>query len=300
VVERAGGTNGTHPSLLVASYMPPTIAHRTWTTASTDRQARCHLFLLVGGAAVWTRPDLTTLEIAAPSLLWLPHPAAGSFQVDAGGSLYAVAVLAEFVQRAVSDIGLAAPLRRLLDETVLAGPERVAGRLAELATSFAALVAESRDLQAGATAMMGLHLGVTLLHLWRCADIPATGGLHGTGASTMQRYRQLIDLHYREGWRVGDFARRLGVTRAHLHDACLRATNRTPLALLHERLVQEARSRLLQTDLSAEQIGYSLGFRDAGYFNRFFKRQTGAAPGTFRRETRAPPAVPEPSFAAWP
>ena len=60
----------------------------------------------------------------------------------------------------------------------------------------------------------------------------------------------------------------------------------TPLSLIHERLVEEACQRLEQTELSIEQIGYSLGFRDPGYFNRFFKRRRGLAPGAYRKAAR--------------
>ena len=51
------------------------------------------------------------------------------------------------------------------------------------------------------------------------------------------------------------------------------------MTLVHERLLEEARARLRQNELSVEQVGYSLGFRDPGYFNRFFKRLTGSRLG---------------------
>jgi AraC family transcriptional regulator, transcriptional activator of pobA len=58
---------------------------------------------------------------------------------------------------------------------------------------------------------------------------------------------------------------------------------------------------LKETELSVEQIGYSLGFRDPGYFNRFFKRQQGVAPGAYRKAMGdARNASDASSFAAWP
>ena len=119
--------------------------------------------------------------------------------------------------------------------------------------------------------------------------------------TVVQRFRQMVELHYRENLGIDAFARALGVTRAHLHEACLRGTGRTPLKLLHERLIEEARLRLEQTQMPVEQVGYSLGFRDAGYFNRFFKRLTGHAPGAHRLAAAAArPSNEPPSFAAWP
>jgi AraC family transcriptional activator of pobA len=116
----------------------------------------------------------------------------------------------------------------------------------------------------------------------------------------VQRFRQLVELHYRESLGVEAFAGLLGVTRAHLHDACLRDAGRTPLALIHDRLITEAKLRLEQTELLVEQVAYGLGFREAAYFNRFFRRMTGQSPGAYRRTRRAARHPSPASFAAWP
>ena len=151
--------------------------------------------------------------------------------------------------------------------------------------------------------MMGFHLGLLLLHLWRAsAETPATAtAARGTGLTTVQRFQQVLELHYRDDLGIAHFARLLGVTRAHLHGACLKITGKTPLTLVHHRLVEEARVRLEQTNSTIEQVGYSLGFRDPGYFSRFFKRLTGVSPGQHRKASVVLGSVDKPSsFAAWP
>ena len=92
----------------------------------------------------------------------------------------------------------------------------------------------------------------------------------------------------------------LGVTRAHLHEACVRAHGRAPQQLVHERLNVEARMRLRETALTIEQVAYSLGFRDPAYFSRFFTRRSGMSPGAYRKAVRADPPQEATSFAAWP
>jgi AraC family transcriptional regulator, transcriptional activator of pobA len=108
-------------------------------------------------------------------------------------------------------------------------------------------------------------------------------------------------LHYRDNLSIEVFAKLLGATRAHLHDACQRSADCTPLQLVHARLLEEARLRLEHTEFPIEQIAYGLGFRDPAYFNRFFKQLAGVAPGAYRQSIAAARStIDAPSFAAWP
>ena len=260
---------------LTASRIVAALSHRTW---AMDGVSRCHLFLLLGGRAVLLGSDL---EIMAPTMLWLPHGVRDRLQVMAGGEGFGASASVGFVQRTVGDPALTVHLRPLLDRMALAGPAMLAPCLAASTNAFATLTDEAEAARPAGAAMASRNFAMLLLLLRRCIEMPTER--RSAGATTVQRFRQLVELHYREGLRIDAFASRLGVTRAHLHDACLRATGRTPLALLHERLLAEARARLEQTDLSVEQVGYGIGFRDPGYSNRFFRRLSGQSHGAYRR-----------------
>lgn len=56
---------------------------------------------------------------------------------------------------------------------------------------------------------------------------------------------------------------------------------------VHERLVLEARRLLFYTDQSLKEIAFGLGFSEASYFSRFFKRETDLTPLAYR--TSRPP-----------
>jgi AraC family transcriptional activator of pobA len=285
-------------AMLVGSIIESAFVRRTWGIAGSGRAPRANAFLVQHGRAWYLGRDEAAIMLEAPFILWLPSSARGEFRLEAGGEGVALSILDDFLWRTVGDSGMAAHLRPLLARIAIGPADRIASRLAELETSFAALVRETREAQAGASVMMGLHLGIILVGLWRASGL-ASSDLTGAGAGTAQRFRQLVELHYREGADIASFARQLGVTRAHLHDACAKSLGATPLSLIHDRLVEEACRRLEQTQLSIEQIGYSLGFRDPAYFNRFFKRERGLAPGAYRRAARARAAAETP-YAAWP
>ena len=283
---------------VIASRLDAAIAHRTW---SIGGDSRSHFFLLGAGRCVLTCADDPGVEIGAPALLWLPHVARGTLQVLAGATGFTASVSAEFVQHIVGEAASTTPLRPLLDQFAIGSAEALMPQMPALSAAFTGLVDECQVRRPGAQAMIRLYLGLLLVQLWRSTGLHGAADPHGATAPTVQRFAQLVELHYRDGLGIDAFAARLGVTRAHLHDACLRATGRTPLALVHDRLLAEARARLEQTEIPVEQVGYGIGFRDPSYFNRFFKRLTGQPPGAYRRAAtaaRTQPAVP--SFAAWP
>jgi AraC family transcriptional regulator, transcriptional activator of pobA len=285
---------------LVATSIEVAFADRTWSAATLDG-ARCfRAFFLRRGRGAFFGADGARLELAAPQILWLPFAARSEFRLFAGGEGASLAATEDVVWRTIGENALAAELRPLLDRMLLAPAERLAPCLGEIEALFLALSRESRDPGAGAPAMTALYLGLLLMHLWRACGLARGSDTHGSGAPTAQRFRQLVELHYRDNLGLEDFSRMLGVTRAHLHKACVRAHGRAPQQLVHERLNVEARLRLRETALTIEQVAYSLGFRDPAYFSRFFTRRSGMSPGAYRKATRLAPSQETTSFAAWP
>ncbi len=199
--------------------------------------------------------------------------------------------------RTIGENPLAAQLRPLLDRTLVA---RIAAGLAEVEALFVALARETREPEPGAPAMSALYVGPPIMHLWRACGLARASDALGAGAPTAQRFRQLVELHYRDNLGVDDFARMLGVTRAHLHDGCVRTLGAAPQQLVHERPAVEARTRLRDTAQTIEQIAYSLGFRDPACFSRFFSRRSGMSPGAYRKAARIAPPREATAFAAWP
>lgn len=78
------------------------------------------------------------------------------------------------------------------------------------------------------------------------------------------------------------FAEALAVHPNHLNRVLQRIRGATTTALLAERVAQEAKLLLRQTDWSLAEIADCLGFANVAHFGTFFKRQTGQAPGAFR------------------
>ncbi|MBA3845406.1 MAG: helix-turn-helix transcriptional regulator, partial [Planctomycetes bacterium] len=90
------------------------------------------------------------------------------------------------------------------------------------------------------------------------------------------------------GDRVGEVARRLGVTPEHLARLVRRATGRTVKALLRERRLEHACRLLRASDLPVGVIGARVGYPDPYHFSRVFARHAGIPPTAYRRASAQP------------
>jgi AraC family transcriptional activator of pobA len=80
----------------------------------------------------------------------------------------------------------------------------------------------------------------------------------------------------------------MGVSLVQLRAACAAATGQSPTKMIHARVITEAKRNLIFGDMTMEQIAYSLGFSDAAYFTRFFRKEVGQ-PSQFRLAAREQP-----------
>jgi AraC family transcriptional regulator, transcriptional activator of pobA len=108
-----------------------------------------------------------------------------------------------------------------------------------------------------------------------------------------ERFRELIDQHYRENWQLQNYASKMAVSLVQLRAACAAATGQSPTKMIHARLITEAKRSLIFGDMSMEQIAYWLGFSDAAYFTRFFRKEVGQSPSQFRIAARHEPHHPK-------
>lgn len=159
------------------------------------------------------------------------------------------------------------------------------GALASLEEELGKLARELEEGRVGAAIAAETHLMALLLLLLR--NWPP--GLDERGASGLRRalvlrYEALLDARYREQPPLTQIADALGVSVSQLRSACRAVTGLPPIALMHDRILSEAKRCLAYTGMSVAEIAQWLGFSEASYFSRFFTRLALKNPTMFRRE----------------
>ncbi|SFX00253.1 helix-turn-helix domain-containing protein [Marinospirillum alkaliphilum] len=102
--------------------------------------------------------------------------------------------------------------------------------------------------------------------------------------SLIRSFRHLVEQHYAEQWKVEDYARELNLPPARLNRLCRNLLNCNAKQLLQERLLLEARRKLIYTRIHIEQIAFELGFSDPAYFSRLFRQHQGCSPREYRAQ----------------
>ncbi len=104
--------------------------------------------------------------------------------------------------------------------------------------------------------------------------------------SVMRHFSRLIESHYREHMPLIEYSRLVGLSATHLNYLCREFYGCSALGVLHQRLMLEARRNLQYTSMTIAQLSDYLGFTDAAYFSRFFRRYNGESPKAFRKNIK--------------
>lgn len=102
----------------------------------------------------------------------------------------------------------------------------------------------------------------------------------------LKRYLSKIEEGYTEFHEVSSYADMLNISAGHLSEVVKEQSGKPAIAHIHERLILETKRLLFHTDHSVKEIAFRLGFEDASYFNRFFKRLINETPLRYRTNIR--------------
>ena len=148
-----------------------------------------------------------------------------------------------------------------------------------------ALERELRQRQDGYREAVLAHLTLLLVGVGRLAT-DVVGDLRLKDEPLLAEVFAFIEDRYHDPISLKDVARAVSLSRGHLTTVVRRKTGRTVQEWIAERRMAEARRLLVETDLTVEEVGRRVGYVDAGYFVRTFRRAHGSTPLGWRRAGR--------------
>ena len=188
-----------------------------------------------------------------------------------------------------ADVGEAFADARFLEQFVFFDPRRPSGaitltaaertqflrRFRRMSEEFASPASDARDVLRAR-----LYELLVVLNRWYRARHPQA--VVAPRHPLIAQFQSMIEREFRRQHRVHEYARRLGVSPGHLNVLSHRHLGRSAGSAIRQRLLLEAKRLLSYSEKPAFVVAGELGFADAAYFGRFFRRETGATPRRYR------------------
>lgn len=103
-----------------------------------------------------------------------------------------------------------------------------------------------------------------------------------TKMDIIRNFAFLVEVHYKTKHSVSEYADLMNRPAKSLTNLFSSHINRTPLQIIQDRIILEAKRMLISTEIPVKEITFELGFDDMPSFSRFFKNKVGVSPKAFR------------------
>lgn len=101
-------------------------------------------------------------------------------------------------------------------------------------------------------------------------------------AEVYSKFIEAVDYNYTKMHTVKDYIEHLGVSKSILIRSIKQYEQLSPLEIIDDRIIIEAKRLLVCTSLRIKEISSKLGFEDPSYFNKLFKKIVKVTPANFR------------------
>lgn len=102
--------------------------------------------------------------------------------------------------------------------------------------------------------------------------------------NVIREYNILVEKHFREFHQVKDYANFLFKSPKTLSNLFPKYGEKSPVMVINDRIILEAKRLLLYSDKSTDEIARELGYKDPGHFSKFFKKHEGLSPTIFKKK----------------
>jgi AraC family transcriptional regulator, transcriptional activator of pobA len=100
----------------------------------------------------------------------------------------------------------------------------------------------------------------------------------------IREFNFLVEQHFNTKHTVAEYADLLFKSPKTISNTFAKRGTKTPLSYIQDRKMLEAKRLLYYTDLQIQEIAFKIGYDDIQSFSRFFKKQEGVSPSTYREK----------------
>jgi len=97
-----------------------------------------------------------------------------------------------------------------------------------------------------------------------------------------------LSTHFSVASPVEEMVKRSGIAERTFKRRFTEAAGLAPINYVQRLRIEDAKRRLERTETPADEISWQVGYEDAAYFRRLFKRTTGMTPGAYRKRFQVP------------
>ena len=118
------------------------------------------------------------------------------------------------------------------------------------------------------------------------------GNLIKNGKSINQQYNRnqeivkelvrTVVMNYHTERNVSFYADKMHLSPQHLSTTIKKITGKTLTDIISSFIINDAKAKLRSTEMTIQEIAYSLNFPDISFFGKYFKRYTGMSPKQYR------------------
>lgn len=105
-------------------------------------------------------------------------------------------------------------------------------------------------------------------------------------ADIVREFSYQVEQQFKTIHSVSDYANLLNKSPKTLSNLFAKVSSKSPLQIIHDRIILEARRLLIYSDKSVKEIAYELGFEDIQTFSRFFKKMEALSPIDFKKSKK--------------
>ncbi len=150
---------------------------------------------------------------------------------------------------------------------------------------LAEILREYAEKREGYLEAIRAQLDLFFINYTRQSSQPQSVASHDSGY-TQERFEELtrlLETHISGMKRVSQYAGLMNLSSYQLNAITKASVDKTISELINDQIILEAKRHLLATTSPVKEVADQLGYEDPSYFIRFFRKQTGQSPDSFRK-----------------